>query len=75
MITKEEWLLRQQQWREYHNWEAAQPPAIHPPDQAIADIGTILEWIPESVRQEDRDPERRGVQRMHYLLGYLSNSR
>jgi hypothetical protein len=75
MISKADWLLRREQWREYRSWAAAESPVLHPPDQVIADIGTILEWIPESVRREDRDPDRQGVRRMHYLLGLLSHSR
>jgi hypothetical protein len=75
VISKAGWRLRREQWREYRSWAAAESPALHPPDQVIADIGTILEWIPESVRREDRDPDRQGVRRMHYLLGLLSNSR
>jgi hypothetical protein len=41
---------------------------------ALAFIPPIPEWIPESVRREDRDADRQGV-RMHYLLGLLSQPR
>ena len=71
MITKAEWDARQQQWAELHRWERAQPPTEYSPDDAVDGAGTILEWISESVRAEERDPDRRGVRRMHALLGLL----
>ena len=72
MISREEWDARQRQWAELHRWERAQPSIEYSPDDAIDGAGTILEWIPESVRAEERDPDRRGVQRMHALLGLLN---
>jgi len=73
MITRAEWIRRQWQWSEYHRWAAGENPQ-HPPEQVIGDVGAILEWIPQSVRAEDRDPERRGVRRMHVLLGLLKDA-
>ena len=72
VITREEWDERQRQWAEFHRWERTQPPVEYAPGDAIAALGTILEWIPPSIRAEERDPERRGVQRMHALLRLLS---
>ena len=71
MITRAEWTRRQRQWSEYHRWASAENQQ-HPPE-AIGDLGTVLEWIPESVRAEDRDPERRGTRRMDVLLGLLKD--
>ena len=71
VISRSEWSVRQQQWAEYHRWERAQAPVEHSPDDALDDVGTILEWIPESVRAEERDPEGRGVRRMQALLQLL----
>lgn len=72
MITPAEWNLRQQQWAEYRRWARAEVLTALSPDQSIADLGTILEWIPETLRNQDPDPEKLGVQRMHFLLGLLS---
>jgi hypothetical protein len=72
VITRDAWSLRQQQWAEYRRWARAQAPAEDSPEHSIADVGTILEWIPEAIRNEDRDPEKHGVQRMHFLLGLLN---
>jgi hypothetical protein len=72
VITKAEWDLRQQQWAEYRRWAESEPPIELPAEDAIANVGTILEWMPEAVRQEDRDPEKLGVQRMHFLLSHLA---
>ena len=74
MILRTDWNIRQQQWAEYHRWAQAELPQDSVPEESIADIGAILEWIPESVHAEQRDPERLGVRRMHYLLGRLSGA-
>ena len=71
VISKAQWELRERQWAEYRRWAEAQPPLPAATEESIADVGTILEWIPEAARSEDRDPERSGVRRMHYLLGLL----
>jgi hypothetical protein len=73
VITKSKWKLRQQQWSEYHRWASAES-LEHPSEQAIADLGAILEWLPDSKRYQERDPERRGVRRMHFLLGSLKGA-
>jgi hypothetical protein len=72
VITPAEWSLRRQQWAEYRRWARAEALPEHAPDHSIAEVGTILEWIPEPVRNEEPDPEKRGVQRMHFLLGLLN---
>jgi hypothetical protein len=73
MMSKAEWELRQQQWAEYRRWASSEKPLEFSPEESIADVGTILEWIPAAVRAEDPDPERLGVRRMHYLLGLLTD--
>jgi len=72
VITQAEWSVRQQQWAEYRRWAQAETPLLLAPEDSIADIGALLEWIPESTRNEMPDPDRRGVRRMHSLLGLLS---
>jgi hypothetical protein len=73
VINKAEWDLRQQQWAEYRRWAESEPPLELAAEDAIANVGTILAWIPEDVRQEERDPEKLGVQRMHFLLRQLAD--
>jgi hypothetical protein len=73
VISPAEWDLRQQQWAEYRRWADSEAPLEHAAEDALANVGTILEWIPEAVRQEERDPEKLGVQRMHFLLGLLKS--
>ena len=72
MITKAEWELRRQQWRIFNEWEAVHPPPAPSAADALADVGAIWEWLPESVRYEDHDPERLGVQRMQRIFRILS---
>ena len=73
VISKLEWIERQQQWAEFDRWARSAAAPEHPPEHAIADVGTILDWIPPAVQVEDRDPERLGVQRMHALLSFLKS--
>ncbi|HEY4362123.1 MAG TPA: hypothetical protein VGN17_14190 [Bryobacteraceae bacterium] len=73
MISAAEWSLHQQQWSEYRRWAASKAPLEPAPHDPIADVGTIFEWLPESVRQAERDPEKLGVQRIHYLLSLLES--
>lgn len=70
-LTKTQWLERQQQWRAYGEWAASQPLVADSPEDTLADVGAILEWLPADVRNADRDPERLGVRRMHFVLGLL----
>jgi hypothetical protein len=72
VITRAEWDVRRQQWAEYRRWAQAEAPAEHSPEHSIADVGTILEWIPAAVRSEERDPGKLSVQRMHFLLGLVN---
>ena len=74
MLDRAAWQKRQQQWREYHRWAATQPLREFRPEEAIADVAAMLEWIPESVRREERDPERCGVRRMHAILRLVSGA-
>ena len=74
MIDRAAWERRRQQWLEYRRWAESEPPALHPPEEALADLGAILEWIPRQVRLEERDPQRLGVRRMDYLLSLLSRA-
>jgi hypothetical protein len=71
-ITKEEFELRKREWAEMNKWEREQPPEEHSPEWLLAALGALHQWLPESTRAEERDPERRGIQRMNALLEALS---
>jgi hypothetical protein len=72
VISKAEWALRKQQWASFNRWERAQPRPEYSAEDTLASLSTILEWIPASVKLRERDPDRRGVRRMHALLALLS---
>jgi hypothetical protein len=72
MITKAEWELRQEQWAALHRWEESQTALPFAPEDAIASVGTLYEWLPPEARHREEDPERKGVQRMYTLLEHLS---
>jgi hypothetical protein len=72
VITKEEFEFRKRQWAEMNRWEREQPPEEHSPEWLLAAMGALHEWLPESTRAEERDPERLGIQRMNAILERLS---
>jgi hypothetical protein len=72
VITKAEFELRKRQLEDFNRWEREQPPREMTPEECLAALGALYEWLPESTRAEERDPERLGVRRMHELLGLLS---
>jgi len=69
VISKADWDLRQKQWAEFNRLKRTEIRPEYSPEQVLGFISMFLEWIPESARAEERDPERHGVQRMHALLG------
>lgn len=71
MITRAEWEERQQQWAEFNRWEESQPPVEHSDSYLIAAAGALYEWLPKESRTPQDDPERTGIQRMHFLLSLL----
>ena len=75
MIGKEDWELRERQWAAFHEWEASRDPDSHPTDNVIADIGTLLEWLPENVRRSDPDPAKTGIRRMRRILSLLAENK
>ena len=75
MFTKQDWELRQAQWAAFHRWESSREPDPHPPDAALADVGTIYDWLPEDVRSTDRDPDKTGIRRMQAILAALAQRR
>ena len=68
---REQFEERERQWKEFHRWEAQQPPLEREPARILADLRTIWSWLPPEVRVEDPDPEKRGVQAMHAALSHL----
>ena len=75
MSTKAQWEQRQQAWASWREWESAQALNTFPPDHVFAALGTILEWLPEDVRQRDPDPEKTGIGRMNEIIATLSRAR
>ncbi len=55
----------------YNEWERANPPRDRDASEIIADLGTILDWIPVETRLADPDPEKRGVGKMIAALRHL----
>jgi hypothetical protein len=72
MITKQDWELRQSQWAAFHKWEAAQDPDPCLATTAIGDLGAILDWLPEDVRNHDSDPAKAGIRRMNAIAALLA---
>jgi hypothetical protein len=75
MITRDQWERRQSQWAAFHSWEASRDPDANPAAAAIADLGAILEWLPEDVQRQDPDPAKTGIRRMHAIVGVLVQPR
>jgi hypothetical protein len=75
MISRDQWRERQKQWEFFHRWEAEQPPIDRDPADSIADIGAILDWLPEETLAEDPDPEKRGIQTLRAGFAFLSGLR
>jgi hypothetical protein len=71
-ISKADWELRRRQWADFNRWEREQPPQERTPDEYLAAMGALYEWLPEPTRAEERDRERQGVRRMHELFRLLS---
>jgi hypothetical protein len=72
MSLRDELEQRERQWEAFHRWEAEQPPAeARPPEEVLADLGAICNWLPPEVRLKDPDPEKLGIQRMRAALALL----
>jgi hypothetical protein len=71
MSTREQWELRRQQWERFNRWEAEQPPIERDPADIIADLGTLLSWLPPEERLRDPDPEKIGIQKMRAALALI----
>ena len=71
MSTREQWELRRQQWERFNRWEAEQPPIERDPADIIADLGTLLSWLPAEERLRDPDPEKIGIQKMRAALALI----
>ena len=56
----------------FNEWEKAHPPRNRDASEIIADLGTILDWIPIETRLADPDPQKLGVGKMIAKLRHLS---
>jgi hypothetical protein len=62
---------RKLQWRSFNEWDEAQPLVTREPAAILADLGTILSWLPREVRLEDPDPDKNGIEKMRAGLALL----
>ncbi|MBI1785935.1 MAG: hypothetical protein HYR60_00010 [Acidobacteria bacterium] len=74
-FTREQLQERKRQFEEFNRWEAEQDEPVREPERILADVGTLLSWLPPDVRREDPDPEKRGVQKLRAMLAYLDSRR
>ena len=72
MITREEWIERKTQWERFNRWQAEQPQVEREAAELIADVGAVLDWMPELVYMEDLDIEKRGIQILRSAFELLS---
>lgn len=55
----------------FNEWEKTHPPRDRDAAEIIADLGTILDWIPVETRLADPDPQKLGVGKMIEALRHL----
>jgi hypothetical protein len=58
----------------FNEWEKTHPPRDRAAGEIIADLGTILDWIPIETRLADPDPQKFGVGKMIEALRHLSRA-
>ena len=75
MTTKEQWREREEQWKRFHQWEAAQPVAEMSPEEILDHLDTILGWLPPEALTEDPDPEKLGIQKWRAMLAQVESRR
>jgi hypothetical protein len=56
----------------FNEWEKTHPPRDRDACEIIADLGTILDWIPVETRLADPDSQKRAVGKMIEALRHLS---
>jgi hypothetical protein len=56
----------------FNEWEKTHPPRDRDASEIIADLGTILDWIPIETRLADPDPQKLGVGKMIEKVRHLS---
>jgi hypothetical protein len=64
VTLREQWEQREQAWRRFHQWEAAEPAVGRDASRIISDLGAILDWMPADARLVDPDPKKLGVRKM-----------
>ncbi|MGA3235302.1 MAG: hypothetical protein ABSG03_03280 [Bryobacteraceae bacterium] len=58
----------------FNEWEKTHPPRDRATGEIVADLGTILDWIPIETRLADPDPQKLGVGNMIVVLRHLSRA-
>jgi hypothetical protein len=75
MTMREAHEERRRQWEAFHSWEAEQPAVDRTPADILADLGTILDWVPREALADDPDPQKLGIQAMRRALAHLGRVR
>lgn len=71
MTLREQLERRKLQWQSFNEWEGGQSFDPRKPSAILADLGTILSWLPSDVRIQDPDPEKAGIQKMRAALALI----
>ncbi|HYM10314.1 MAG TPA: hypothetical protein VEU62_06265 [Bryobacterales bacterium] len=71
MTLREQIEQRRSEWAEFNRWEAEQPAVERSPEEIMADLAAIWDWLPPEARLRDEDPEKLGVQAMRRALSHL----
>ena len=65
-----------QAWQSYENWaRSSHGPDPRPTVEIMADIEFLYQSMPESVRVNDPDPEKKGIQAMREVWSRYEQSR
>ncbi len=75
MGVREQYEERRKQWARFNRWESGQPPVERSAADIVADLGTVLDWVPREARADDPDPQKLGIQAMRRALEHLGRVR
>jgi hypothetical protein len=71
MTTPEQLRQRLEKWAAFNRWEDQHLQPQRPPQQILADLGTIWNWLPPEVRSTDPDPEKTNIRNLRAALAKL----
>lgn len=70
--TRQEWEEREQQWREFHTWEAENLAPERESSAVLADLSFLLRQVPVEEILLDPDPDKLSIRRMRAALAAIS---